>query len=124
MKSKETYYADILLALVERGDTPKQALQQLRTLMQQRGHEGLLRRVRADLRRRMMRFASNEAVLTIAREGDRKQAEQAVRSHVNGPARTEIDASIIGGWTLQTRTTFIDASYKKHLLDVYRRATR
>ena len=73
-------------------------------------------------------------VLTVARESDAAHAKKETKELIsaftgeigdNGAdLKTQVDASLIGGWRLEGNERLVDASYKQRLLDLYNSVTR
>lgn len=61
---------------------------------------------------------AKEAILTVAEAGHAKKVSDA-----NG-AKVVVDPRIIGGYTLETESSFIDASQKGALIKLYQSLTR
>jgi F0F1-type ATP synthase delta subunit len=127
----ETAYAQALWNLIERGMTPKKAVEGLLGSLKRTGRLALMPRVARAFARIAARNGARDAVvLSIARETDERSAKRAVKAVLDelGVAANElevkIDDSLIGGWRLEGRERLMDASWKKHLVSLYNRATQ
>ncbi len=118
----EQSYAHALMRLVENGKSPKDAVASIVKVLHSRGRDSLLSRVG----RAFERLASRSALrgvtrITVARAEDAARAREVAGV---SEASVRIDDSLIGGWRIEKSDTLLDASYKKHLLQMYNRATR
>lgn len=121
---QESAYAQALLNLVEKGVSPKDAVRAIRDRLSERGSVALLPRVgRALVRLAEARRARDGFTLSVAREEDAARAKKAAHELCGGTMpNVLVDASLVGGWRLEGRGLLVDASYKKHLLEIYNRA--
>ncbi len=126
----EQAYAQALFKMVEGGMEPKKAVAAIRERLIAEGREELLPRIaRAFSRIAQREMQRNGLVLTLAREKDARAAHKEAKKFLDGMGAsakdltTRIDETQIGGWRLEGREHLIDASYKKHLLSLYARAT-
>jgi len=66
--------------------------------------------------------------VTVAKEGGLDKAKLAevlaVLKVQTETVKTVVDPSLIGGFTVQYRDTVVDKSYKRALLDIYRKVTK
>ena len=98
-------------------------------LLAQKGHTRLwpavLRGVLVELEKR-----ANDATpeVTVAKEGVVDKAKLvevlAALAVQTEEVKTVVDPSLIGGFTVQYRDTVVDRSYKRALLDIYRKVTK
>lgn len=118
----EQKYAQALVHLIENGIKPSEAVAAVAKALKARGREALLPRVaRAFESLAHKHVARSAAVITVARERDGESA----RAEAQAPdALVRVDETLIGGWRLEKGGVLVDASYKKHLLEMYNRATR
>ena len=121
----EKEYAQAMLAVAQKGLDPKDLFQRLEKTLRARGHLALLPKIALALReeeKRMRRGA--ESVLSVAKESDIASAKAESAAYTEGaPVRVVTDDSLIGGWTLSTPNTRVDASFKKQLLNLYQKIT-
>ncbi len=127
----ETVYAQALWKLIQNGKKPKEAVHALHEMLARLGRVSLLPKIGRVFARIAERDQSrNGVVLSIAREKDERAAHKAVKdilSEMDIDAKdmtTQVDETLIGGWRLEGREKLVDASFKKHLLSLYNRATR
>lgn len=126
----EQAYAQALWKAVEGGMTPHAAVKALTEKLQRDGRTALMPRVARAFQRLAEREGSkHDIVLTVAREGDERQAKSAakeilasLKADADG-LKTQVDDSIIGGWRLEGRGMLVDNSYKSQLLKIYHRVT-
>ena len=131
---KASWYAEALYRALKEakteGDSQK-VFERFRKVISARGHEKLLHFVAHELEKIMEREqTSNEVVLVTA---DTKSQDKwgHVCDHYEkeglipkGSARRNVvDESIVGGFQIRTKDVLIDASYKKSLLELYRKIT-
>ncbi len=113
------------------GKKPKGAVQALHEMLVRLGRVSLLPKIARIFRKLAERDRSrNGVVLSVAREKDERGAHKAIKAILKEmdvdakDVTTEIDETLIGGWRLEGRENLVDASFKKHLLGMYNRATR
>lgn len=118
----EKEYASVLMRLVEGGKTPAEAVELLVKALTVRGRQALVPRV-ARAFKRLAASAERrfQARLTVARAAD---ADAAAHQAGIKDAAVSVDDTLIGGWRLEQGGMLTDNSYKRHLLDIYHRATR
>jgi F0F1-type ATP synthase delta subunit len=120
-----TALTDSLLAT----ENVDEVLVRTEALLAQKGHTRLwpavLRGVVVELEKRVI---DETPEVTVAKEGGLDKAKLAevlaalkVQTEV---VKTVVDPSLIGGFTLQYRDTVVDKSYKRALLDIYRKVTK
>ncbi|QQG37548.1 MAG: F0F1 ATP synthase subunit delta [Candidatus Kaiserbacteria bacterium] len=126
----ENEYAHALAEMIEKGMSPAKAVGELHKTLLAHGREALLPRIgRAFARIAARKRLKSELRLTVATEGDARQAEREAKATLtdldvdSADLETVVDGSLIGGWRLEGRERLVDASYKKYLLDIYHRAT-
>lgn len=110
------------MRLIEQGTSPKDAVNAVVTTLRARGREALIPRVGRAFERLAARTAERTQVrITVARSEDAAHAQKAAGvPH----AKVSVDDSLIGGWRIEKEGMLTDDSYKRHLLDIYHRATR
>lgn len=118
----EQAYAGALIRLIEQGASPKDAVAAVAKALRARGREALLPRVSKAFERLAARTAARtQTRITVAQKEDAAHAQKAAGvSH----AEVVVDDSLIGGWRIEKEGMLVDDSYKRHLLDMYYRATR
>lgn len=117
----ETAYAQALYDAVMKGTDPKKAVSALRDRLVRESRLALMPRIARAFTRIAERDTSRSgARVYVAREHDAKAAFTA--SGVN-EADVIVDETLIGGWRLETADTLVDASYKRHLLNLFNRVT-
>lgn len=119
-------YAEALWRVVEKGKTPKAAVSALYRMLEAQGRLRLLRPIGKSFARvAEKKERASKITLSIAREKDARAAIREAASILAGfGAKKEdlalaVDPDIVGGWRLEGRGKLIDASYKKHLLNIY-----
>jgi len=127
----ETAYAQALWHLLEKGISPKKAVGALHEGLVSRGRQALMPRIaRAFARIAARDEKRNGMVLSITREKDERSAKRAVKAILAelevspSDVAVKVDTSLIGGWRFEGREMLVDASWKKHLLSIYNRATQ
>ncbi|RJR14447.1 hypothetical protein C4585_00110 [Candidatus Parcubacteria bacterium] len=127
--SIEHAYAEALRKVVEKGKSPKAAVTALRETLQKEGRTQLLPRIARAFKRVAEReHARNMVRLYVAGSGQtyaKTKAKHAIEAMRMDPKDVELveDATLIGGWRLEGREQLHDASYKRHLLELYKRVT-
>ena len=111
------------------GTAPKRAISQLREHLALRGRLALLPRIaRAFARHAAREHAKDTLTLSVGAAGA-AEAKREAKALLSGmhiaehDVETVVDETLIGGWRLEGREYLFDASYKKYLLDIYRRMT-
>jgi F0F1-type ATP synthase delta subunit len=126
----EESYAQALWKVIQSGTPAHKAVQGLTETLRAHGRLALSPRIAASFARIAERESAREgAVLIVARDKDAKHAHtHAVKMLAQmgievSDLKTEVDDTLIGGWRLEGRGTLIDASHKKHLLDIFSKVT-
>ena len=127
----ENAYAEALWKMVQGGMDAKKAVHALREVLVARGRDVLFPRIARAFQRIAARESNrSDVTLHIAREKDEKHALSAAKKALSEMkidkeiTKTKIDESLVGGWRLESGEHLIDASFKKHLLTLYNRATQ
>lgn len=122
-----TTYTEATRALLQEGMKPAEAVKNLKKTLERRGHEKLFMRILKNLARELDKSSNTGAVLTVAEESDAKKLQKDIE-YIAGrlgidtkDIETHVDESLIGGFTVETKDTLVDQSYKNALLTVYRR---
>ncbi len=116
-------YAHALSQVASKGNTrPHELVASLHNILKRRGELSLMPRIRSALERITAKDRhAHETVFFVAREGDvEKYVHTAPEQET---IRTVIDPNIIGGYRVQRGSTYVDASYRRALLDLYRTFT-
>jgi F0F1-type ATP synthase delta subunit len=121
-------YAQALMKLVEKGETPHAAVQKLHENLVKSGRVALFPRIaRAFERLAQKRIGKTAVKLFVAAESDARHAKHEAE-HALGTAHekmeTHTDSSLIGGWRVEAGEIVVDMSYKKQLLAIFNRATQ
>ena len=123
-------YAQALWQMLERGAKAKETIAKLRVILERQGREALFPKIaRAFARIAARENRKNTVTLWIARARDEHGARKAVAQFLKEmnvlpkDIRVKTDEDLIGGWRLEGREHLVDASFKKHLLSLYNRAT-
>ncbi len=112
-------YAHAILTLIEKGETPRDAVAKVYATLTKKGRLGLTKLIAKALVRIAARDERRkESVIVVAHAKDAKHAEHA--AGVTG-ARVVHDPNLIGGWRLETHDSVTDMSWKKQLLTIYQR---
>jgi F0F1-type ATP synthase delta subunit len=126
----EEGYAQALWKVIHAGTPAHKAVQALTETLKAHGRIALSPRIAKAFARIAERESGREgAVLTVAREKDERHAHAEAKKVLAEMGveiqdlKTEVDDTLIGGWRLEGRGTLIDASYKKHLLDIFSSVT-
>ncbi len=122
----ENAYAQALWQIIEKGTPQAEAVRSLHSFLKESGREALLPRIaKAFERIAATRARHDMAILTVADAKHEHYAQEAAAAFgVKAKKMTVVvDTTLIGGWRLDARETLVDASYKKHLLELYRRTT-
>lgn len=110
-------YAHAILNLIERGNTPHEAVKRVFVALSEKGRAGLARHVARSLSRiAVEKQRKAQTLLIVAHDEDAKKAlkETSVKD-----ATVSVDSTLIGGWRLETHDAVTDHSWKKQLQDIY-----
>lgn len=123
----ERAYAQALWKMIEKGGSPSHAVKAIHTSLVTHGREALMPKVaRAFGHLAQRELAKRTYTLSVARETDLRTAHKEALKALGTESplvHTVVDTSLIGGWALTGSEVLIDHSYKKQLLDLYRRIT-
>ena len=125
----ENAYAQALRKVIEDGKSPKVALSALHEELLRRGRQTLLPRIARSFERIAERErARNTLTLSISGTHSvraKKEAKETLEAmHISSEdVEVRTDDNLIGGWRLEGREHLYDTSFKKHLLELYKRAT-
>ena len=131
---KASWYAEALYAALQSKDVKtdadsKKILTRFRKVLAARGHERLLHFIGHELEKIMARENVNNEVILVTADAksigkwahayDHYEKEGLVpRGSIR---RDVVDESIVGGFQIRSKDTLIDGSYKKSLVELYRK---
>ncbi len=119
---KPEHYAHALARLIAGGDTPHKAVQKTHELLKTQKREHMLPQIARSFARIMqVEYLKNRSVLAIARVKDESRARKESGAK---DAELVLDETLIGGWRLEAQGVLQDASWKHHLLNIYKNTTR
>ena len=126
----EKAYAQALQQMIAGGKTPEVAVRALHEALQRSGRTSLMPKIaHAFLRLAERDRARTVVTVSVARQKDAARALEEAHQYLSSlnvekdDVVTKVDETLIGGWYLEGRQTLVDASYKKHLLNIYTHAT-
>lgn len=126
----EKAYAQALWKIVDGGTAVDAAVASLRAHLERHGRIALLPAIsRAFARIAAAHERRSRIVLSVSRHADesiaRKECADVLHklNAKNHDVEVCVDDTLIGGWRLEGRELLVDASYKKHLLSLYSKAT-
>lgn len=119
-------YTEAVHQAIKNGTDVKQALLRLSVVLARHGHAPLYGRILHLLKNRFEReITLYTGRVVVARESDAKKYKKVIDAFIAEHgllnADTEVDENIIGGYVLEGSGTRIDASYKKSLLQIYKK---
>lgn len=124
-------YAQALSRMLEKGAKPKELIAKLREILKRQGRTNLLPKIARVFARIAARESrKNTVTLSVARTKDERDAHTAIKGFLKEmdvspkDVAVKTDENLIGGWRLEGRGQLVDASFKKHLLSLYNRATQ
>lgn len=133
---KASWYAEALYEALQNKEVKTDADAQkvfarFRKVLVARGHEKLLPFISHELEKIMAREKiKNEVTLVVADEKSRSKWTHAYDHYEKegivpkgSTLRNVVDESIVGGFQIRTKDTIIDGSYKKSLIELYRKIT-
>lgn len=89
--------------------------------IQARGYRSMLPRILSEYERIMQSEKKSAIVVTTAKKHDVKKILEA--HSIEAKAEARVDETIVGGYTIETDSRFIDASHKNALLRLYQTLT-
>jgi F0F1-type ATP synthase delta subunit len=122
-------YTQATYEVIREGADPEKTLASLLRYLEKRGLSKLYPSILRGLGERMRRAEKSSVPrVVLARESDFKKNKEHIEHLLTDITETKdhtihIDESIIGGFILENRNKRIDHSYKKELLQAYRRLT-
>jgi F0F1-type ATP synthase delta subunit len=121
----ENAYAQVIWRLVQGGTSVRVAISKVEEHLTHTGRQGLMPRVMRSLSRLVQSHTTQSSSIVVATAADATHASrEAMAKHtIQDTLQTRVDPSLIGGWRLETPVLLIDTSYKKTLLEIYRKAT-
>ena len=119
----EKLYAQALMKLIQGGMTPTDAVRALHKKLHAEGREALMPRITRAFRRLASEVTRRSAETLIIADAS-QEVHARSEAKVGTGVVVAIDPSLIGGWRLESGERLVDASYKKHLLSLYRRITQ
>jgi len=133
---KASWYAEALYgALNEKSvkteSDSKKVFSHFRKVLASRGHERLLPFVGRELEKILVREKNNNEVLLVTADGKNESKWSHAYDHYeregiikkSATRRDVVDETIVGGFQIRTKDTLIDGSYKKSLVELYRKIT-
>jgi F0F1-type ATP synthase delta subunit len=122
-------YVTALISELESGQAADLVLSRLKELLARKGHTKLWPQI---LRMTMRVLSAKQAAMTphvtVAKAGTVTVAELNAALTALGAASAayteSVDQNLIGGFTVFYKDTLLDASYKRALMDLYRRLTQ
>ena len=117
----ENNYAAALWKSIASGTEPQKAVHALVEILQRHGRRELLPHVLKAFKRQAAReLKKTRTQLYVAQKDDIARAMKA-----SGSKNVDVcfDETLIGGWRLQSGEKLVDASFKRYLLDIYKKAT-
>ncbi len=119
---KPEHYAHALVRLIAGGETPHKAVQKTHELLKTQKREHMFPHIaRAFTRLMRIEQLKNRTVLTVAHSKDESRARKESGAK---DAELLLDETLIGGWRLEAQGMLQDASWKHHLLNIYKNTTR
>ncbi len=125
----ENNYAQALWRMIASGKEPGKVARQLREALTRKGRENLLPRIARAFKRiaerEQVRNTLTLSVSDVHPTHAKKEAKEILKAMNIALEDVEVrtDDELIGGWRLEGRESLYDASFKKHLLELYKRAT-
>lgn len=131
---KASWYAEALYAALKWRASEsdfKKVFASFRKVVSNRGHDRLFPFIMRELEKIIAREKiKNEVVLVTSERSSQSKWSHAYDHYEKegiipkGATRTDaVDESIVGGFQIRTRDTLIDGSYKKSLVELYRKIT-
>jgi F0F1-type ATP synthase delta subunit len=121
----ETAYAQALYTAITNGTDATKAVRALAERLKRESRSALMPRIAKAFARVAQREGAKKSTkLFVAREHDAHQALAAAGKFAQVAKHdVHVDESLIGGWRLEHQDMLVDASYKKHLLEIFNRVT-
>lgn len=126
--SIEHAYAEAMQKMIADGKSPKTLVEALHKTLQRQGRTALMPRIARAFKRVVERESARNTVrLYVAHThgAAKSKAKHAIEALNVDSKDVEVmeDTTLIGGWRLEGREQLYDASYKKYLLELYKRVT-
>jgi F0F1-type ATP synthase delta subunit len=121
----EHSYAQALYQAIAGGTDAKKAVHALAERLMREGRITLMSRIaKAFVRVAEREGAKSRTQLYVARTQDAHRAQEAAQKFAAVEKHdVRVDETLIGGWRLEHKDTLVDASYKKHLLEIFNKVT-
>jgi len=103
--------------------TPSDAVRAMHKKLKAEGREALMQRIAKSFSR-LAYTDMHRNIQTLSIADASQEAHARAEAQVGSEVAVAIDPSLIGGWRLEGQERLVDASYKKHLLSLYRRITQ
>lgn len=125
---KQAYITALTEALLNTKDVDG-ALESTQALLIKKGHVRLWPAVLKGVVRALEKFEREDTPRIIvakesAKNSDALQKALATLAVTNKNEKMEVDSSLIGGFVVQYKDKMVDASYKRALIDLYRKVTK
>jgi F0F1-type ATP synthase delta subunit len=123
------HYITAVYELINNGESIDVVLNKLHAVLKKKSHEKLYPRIVRGLLRTFERGLSrSHTTVVLARHKDKERLKTEISNtlehfHIDTSFDTEIDETIIGGFTLKQHDRVIDKSYKRQLVALYRSLT-
>ncbi|KKS26967.1 MAG: hypothetical protein UU88_C0014G0011 [Parcubacteria group bacterium GW2011_GWC1_42_11] len=133
---KASWYAEALYRalqgekVISEGDS-KKVFVRFKKVISARGHDRLLPLIGREFEKIITRENKNNEVVLITADSKSKSKWMHAYDHYKkekiipkgSVCREVVDESIIGGFQIRTKDTLIDGTYKKSLVELYRKIT-
>jgi F0F1-type ATP synthase delta subunit len=119
----EKFYAQALMKLIQNGMTASDAVSAMHKKLKAEGREALMPRIAKSFSR-LATTDMHRTVETLSIADASHEAHARSEAKAGSGVVAVVDSSLIGGWRLEGQERLVDASYKKHLLSLYRRITQ
>lgn len=124
---KQAYITAIVDSLLTTKDV-ETVLKNVTALLEKKGHVRLwpavLRGVLRDLEKRSNEIVPHVVVAKEAGANDETIKQALMTLGATSTPNTVVDSTLIGGFLVQYKDRMIDASYKRALIDLYRKVTK
>lgn len=116
-----TLYAKALQRVSEKGVDDTTLISNLMKHLREKGREKLLPGILRELKILKEQEKYKKGVLEVARESEKKSAQEAVEKAGITTDDIRINPSLIRGWRARSGSTLVDRSAKRSLIDLYER---
>ncbi len=119
---KARVWAKAFIQVIEAGKSPKEALENMKNALKRQGKLKILPKILLEIKKQLQKQERRLPKLTVANEKALDEAKALIENPENVKVIT--DDTLIGGYIFEKNGHMIDKSFKRALLDLYRRIVK